>query len=140
MLAVGLDALLYALCSWRCDWSVRLELHQHLPGYEPDALTVKLQTNESGRIPRCCPGPVLVPNQASSLALSYPMKLDVRPRLALGNAVLRTAGSALCLAHDDEIGSHSRIRTGTASFTTRNAAVTICGVFEMEPPVRFALT
>lgn len=31
-----------------CDltWSVRLDLHQHLPGYEPDALAVKLQTNE----------------------------------------------------------------------------------------------
>ena len=27
------------------NWSVRLDLHQHLPGYEPDALTVKLQTN-----------------------------------------------------------------------------------------------
>ncbi len=68
------------------------QLHQHLPGYEPDALTVKLQT-KIGRIPRCCPGPVLVPNQASSLALSYPMKLDVRPRLALGKVDLRTTGS-----------------------------------------------
>ena len=27
-------------------WSVRLELHQHLSGYEPDALAVKLQTRE----------------------------------------------------------------------------------------------
>lgn len=27
-----------------CGGSVRLDSHQHLPGYEPDALTVKLQT------------------------------------------------------------------------------------------------
>ena len=47
-------------------WSVRLDLHQHLPGYEPDALTVKLQTNENGRIPRCCPGLLLLPRQASA--------------------------------------------------------------------------
>ncbi len=58
-------ALLIELQGYR-DWSVRLNamrdsarpkakpncvgceaanLHQHLPGYEPDALTVKLQTN-----------------------------------------------------------------------------------------------
>jgi hypothetical protein len=41
-------------------------LHQHLPGYEPDALAVKLQTNENGRIPRCCPGLLLLPRQASA--------------------------------------------------------------------------
>lgn len=28
-----------------------------------------------GRIPRCCPGRLLSPKQASSLALSYPMKM-----------------------------------------------------------------
>ena len=81
--------------------SVQLELHQHLPGYEPDALTVKLQTSENGRIPRCCPGRVLVPNQARTAgSLVSDEKMDVHPRLALGNAVLRTADSALCLAHE----------------------------------------
>jgi hypothetical protein len=35
----------------------------------------------------------LVPKQESSLALSYPMKLDVRPRLALVKVDLRTTGS-----------------------------------------------
>ena len=29
---------------------------------------------ECGRIPRCCPGPFLVPNQVSTLALSYPIE------------------------------------------------------------------
>ena len=48
-----------------CDWSVRQELHPHLPGYEPDALPVKLQT-KIGRIPRCCPGLLLLPRQASA--------------------------------------------------------------------------
>ena len=47
-------------------WLVRLESHQHLPGYEPDALTIKLQTSENGRIPRCCPGLLLFPKQASA--------------------------------------------------------------------------
>ncbi len=37
-------------------WSVRLELHQHLPGYEPDALPVKLQTNEMVGYPGAAPG------------------------------------------------------------------------------------
>ena len=85
-------ALQIELRGYFLKWSVRLDSHQHLPGYEPDALTVKLQT-KNGRIPRCCPGPVLVPNQVSSLALSYPMKLDVRPGLAPGNVDLRTTGS-----------------------------------------------
>ena len=80
--------------------SVRLELHQHLPGYEPDALTVKLQTNEMVRYPGAAPGYSCFQGKRVLLALSYPMKLDVRPRLALGIAVLQTTGSALCLAHD----------------------------------------
>jgi hypothetical protein len=37
-------------------WSVRLELHQHLPGYEPDPLAVKLQTNEMVGYPGAAPG------------------------------------------------------------------------------------
>ena len=118
-------ALLIELQGYR-DWSVRLELHQHLPGYEPDALTVKLQTIENGRIPRCCPGRVLVPNQVSSLALSYPMKKwTCAPGIALGNAVLQTVGSALGLAHDDEIGLLSRFRPDSVSSTKRSAAITL---------------
>lgn len=94
-------ALLVELQGSFMKWSVRPESHQHLPGYEPDALTVKLQTNENGRIPRCCPGRVLVPNQARTAdSLVSDEKVDVRPGLALGNAVLRTADSALCLAHE----------------------------------------
>lgn len=40
--------ILHAPCSklHAENWSVRLDSHQHLPGYEPDALTVKLQTRE----------------------------------------------------------------------------------------------
>lgn len=34
----------YEASRWK--WSVRLDSHQHLPGYEPDALTVKLQTKK----------------------------------------------------------------------------------------------
>jgi hypothetical protein len=34
---------------------------------------------EAGRIPRCCPGPFLVPNQVSTLALSYPKKWTCAP-------------------------------------------------------------
>ena len=34
------------------DWSVRLELHQHLPGYEPDALAVKLRTKNGATVRR----------------------------------------------------------------------------------------
>ena len=59
---------------------------------------------KNGRIPRCCPGLLLLPRQASAAgSLVSDEKMDVRPRLALGNAVLRTAGSALCLAHDDKM-------------------------------------
>ncbi len=36
-------------------WSVRLDSHQHLPDYEPDALTVKLQTKMVG-YPGAAPG------------------------------------------------------------------------------------
>ena len=52
-------------------------------------------------------------------------KVDVRPRLALGNAVLQTVGSALCLAHDDEIGLLSRFRPDSVSSTKRSAAITL---------------
>ena len=76
-------ALLIELQGYR-DWSVRLESNQRTSGYEPDALTVKLQTNKNGRIPRCCPGRVLVPNQVSSLALSYPMKSGRTPQACTG--------------------------------------------------------
>ena len=75
-------------------WLVRLESHQHLPGYEPDALTVKLQTSENGRIPRCCPGLLLFPKQASAAgSLVSDERMDVRPGLAPGNVDLQTTGS-----------------------------------------------
>lgn len=74
-----------------CAGCEAANLHQHLPGYEPDALTVKLQTNENGRIPRCCPGRLLVPNQVSSLALSYPMKSGRAPRIDFASADWRFA-------------------------------------------------
>ena len=93
--------------------SVQLELHQHLPGYEPDALTVKLQTSENGRIPRCCPGRVLVPNQA------------------------RTAGSLV----SDIIMVHSA-GSAPAPLRSQRRMLLLHyeGSVEMDPPVRFALT
>lgn len=55
-LAMFSDSSLFALCSTLLNWSVRLDLHQHLPGYEPDALAVKLQTNEMVGYPGAAPG------------------------------------------------------------------------------------
>lgn len=54
-------------------WSVRLDLHQHLPGYEPDALTVKLQTNKMVGYPGAAPGVSWSQTKRERLALSYPI-------------------------------------------------------------------
>lgn len=48
-------------------------------------------------LPRAPLGPK--PSEFAGSLVSDEM-MDVRPRLALGNAVLRTADSALCLAHE----------------------------------------
>ncbi len=102
---------------------------------------VELQGSwQTGRIPRCRPGRLLLPRQASSLALSYPNEMDARPGLAPGKAVLRTAGSSALPCARLKIGSPSRFCPGTASFTTRNAAVTLWRECEMDPPVGFAPT
>lgn len=94
---------------------------------------------QTGRIPRCRPGRLLLPRQASSLALSYPNEMDARPGLAPGKAVLRTAGSSALPCARLKIGSPSRFCPGAASFTTRNAAVTLWRECEMGPPVGLRL-
>lgn len=65
-------------------WSVRLDLHQHLPGYEPDALAVKLQTNEMVGYPGAAPGYSCFQGKRVLLALSYPMKSGRAPQACTG--------------------------------------------------------
>ena len=66
-------------------WSVRLDLHQHLPGYEPDALAVKLQTNlKVVGYPGAAPGSSCFQGKRVLLALSYPMKNGRAPRTRTG--------------------------------------------------------
>lgn len=67
------------------------------------------------------------------------MKLDVRPRLALGNAVLQTAGSALCLAHEDEMVPTAGFAPASPRSQRGMLTVTTCRVFKMEPPVGLPL-
>lgn len=118
--------------------SVWLELHQHLAGYEPDALLLSYRPMKNGRIPRCCPGPVLVPNKRVRwLSRIRSMnEMDVRPRLALGNAVLQTADSALCLAHvkvkwfpQPELLRHGLVHNERCScYNMRGVLIERCGM------------
>ena len=90
---------------------------------------------EAGRTPRCCPGPFLVPNQVSTLALSYPIEMwTCAPDSHRIMWTCKPRARLFALRTIKKIGSHSRIRTGAASFTTRNAAVTLCRESEKVPP------
>lgn len=89
---------------------------------------------ECGRIPQCCPGPFLVPNQVSTLALSYPKKWTCAPDSHRIMWTCKPRARLFALRTIKKIGSHSRICTDTASFTTRSAAVTLCRESERVPP------
>jgi hypothetical protein len=90
---------------------------------------------EGGRTPRCCPGPFLVPNQVSTLALSYPIeKWTCAPDSHRIMWTCKPRARLFALRTIKKIGSHSRICTDTASFTTRSAAVTLCRESERVPP------
>lgn len=116
-------------------------LHQHLPGYEPDALAVKLQTNENGRIPRCCPGLLLLPRQASAAGS---LVSDEMWTCAPGSHwVTRFCGPLarlFALRTKDEMVPAAGVAPAPPRSQRGMLTVTICRVFEMEPPVRFALT
>lgn len=74
-------------------------MHQQPSGYEPGALLLSYgprKWSDTPVLPRA--PPVSKTGEFAGSLVSE--KLDVRPRLALGNAALQAADSALCLAHD----------------------------------------
>lgn len=135
------DALRIELQGYFLKWSVRLDLHQHLPGYEPDALTVKLQTHETGRIPRCCPGLLLFPKQATAAgSLVSDERMDVRPGLAPGNVDLQTTGSTTSPCARIEMVPSAGSAPALLRSQRRMLLLHYEGSVEMDPPVGFAPT
>ena len=55
-------------------WSVRLDLHQHPAGYEPDALLLSYRPMKMVGYPGAAPGVSWSQTKRERLALSYPMK------------------------------------------------------------------
>ena len=79
--------------------SVWRELHPHLSGYEPGALTVKRLTERKWvGYPGAAPGASCLQNKRVRWLSRIRLKMDACPRLALGKAALQATDSALCLA------------------------------------------
>lgn len=65
-------------------WSVRLALHQHLPGYEPDALLLSYRPVKMVGYPGAAPGASWSQTKRERLALSYPNESGRAPRTRTG--------------------------------------------------------
>ena len=94
-------------------WSVRLDLHQHPAGYEPDALLLSYRPMKMVGYPGAAPGVSWSQTKRERLALSYPIYKMV-PSAGSAPAPLRSQRRMLLLHYE--------------------------GCVEMDPPVRFALT
>ena len=66
--------------------------------------------------------------------------MNARPRLALGNAVMRTADSAIRLAHEIKMVPSAGSAPAPLRSQRRMLLLHYEGCVEMDPPVRFALT